>query len=551
VTPAALAEAVRAALRAAVADGQLAVEVPAEVGVERPKRPEHGDYATSIALQLAAAADRPARQIADLLAERLRGQPGIAAVDVAGPGFLNIRLRAGALGDVAREVVRDGAEYGRSATKTGLRLNLEFVSSNPTGPVHLGGARWAAVGDALARLLEATGSEVVREYYFNDAGAQVDRFAESLQAAAAGRPIPPDGYAGEYVADIAATVCSRRPDVLELPAAEALDVFRREGVAMMLSEIEQSLEAFGVHFDVYFSERSLHESGEVQRAVQRLREAGHVFDKDGAVWLRTTDFGDDKDRVLIRSDGTPTYFAPDVAYYLDKRERGFDRVVIMLGADHHGYVRRLRAMVACSGDDPDERLEVLIGQMVRLVRGGEVVRMSKRAGDVVTLDDLVEAVGVDAARYSLARSSVDSVLDLDLDLLTRQVNENPVFYVQYAHARISSLLRNAAAVGLELGDDFDASLLGQDREVDLLGELAEFPRVIGWAAELREPHRVARYLESLAGAYHRFYDNCRVLPLGGEPVNELHRSRLWLCAATRTVLANGLQLLGVSAPERM
>jgi len=319
----------------------------------------------------------------------------------------------------------------------------------------------------------------------------------------------------------------------------------------MFAEIRKSLHEFGVDFDVYFHENSLHESGAVQRAVERLRAQGHIYESDGAVWLRTTDFGDDKDRVVIKSDGQPAYISGDLAYYLDKRERGFDRVVIMLGADHHGYIGRLMAMCACFGDEPGRNLEILIGQMVNLLRDGQPLRMSKRAGTVLTMEDLVEAIGVDAARYALARYSMDSNIDIDLDVWTKQTNDNPVFYVQYAHARIASLLRNAEELGVRRGDDLDPSLLGHERENELLGTLGEFPRAVAAAAELREPHRVARYLEQLAGTYHRFYDACRVLPMGDEPATDLTRARLWLVEATRIVLANGLGLLGVSAPERM
>jgi arginyl-tRNA synthetase len=431
------------------------------------------------------------------------------------------------------------------------RINLEFVSANPTGPIHLGGTRWAAVGDSLARLLEACGADVTREYYFNDHGAQIDRFARSLLARARGQEPPADGYGGSYIDDIAKRIVAAHPDVLDLPDEGAQEVFRAEGVELMFTEIKQSLHDFGVDFDVYFHENSLHESGAVERAVARLRDLGHIYEKDGAVWLRTTEFGDDKDRVVIKSDGTPAYISGDLAYYLDKRDRGFDRVVIMLGADHHGYVSRLMMTCAAFGDEPGKNLEVLIGQMVNLLRDGEPLRMSKRAGTVLTMEDLVDAIGVDAARYALARYSIDSQIDIDLDVWTRRTNDNPVFYVQYAHARIASLLRNAAELGIDRGGDFDPALLAHDREGELLGALGEFPRVVASAAELREPHRVARYLEQLAGTYHRFYDACRVLPMGDEPATDLTRARLWLVEATRIVLANGLGLLGVTAPERM
>ncbi|MDQ1698382.1 MAG: arginyl-tRNA synthetase [Frankiaceae bacterium] len=551
MTPADVSAAVVAAIRAAAAAGELAVDVPDAVTVERPKNRDHGDYATNAALQLAKPASRPPREVAEILAAHLRDQPGIAGVDVAGPGFLNLHLDGAAQGELVRTIVLAGHDYGRSTTMEKERINLEFVSANPTGPVHLGHTRWAALGDALRRLLEAAGAEVAAEHYINDAGVQMQLFAESLLAAARGEPTPQDGYAGEYIADVAAAVVAERPDIVDLPHDEAVAEFRRLGYAAMLRDMQTSLARFGVEFDVWFSETGMHDSGAVERAIDTLRTQGHVYDADGAVWLRTTDFGDDKDRPLVKSDGALTYFAADCAYYLDKRSRGFDRCVYMLGADHHGYVSRLRAIAACAGDDPDRNIEVLIGQMVKLVRAGVEVRLSKRAGNIVTLDELVDAVGVDAARYTLARYPADSPMTLDIEVVTKQTNDNPVFYVQYAHARIASLLRNAEELDVRRGDDLDPSLLSHERESELLGTLGEFPRIVAAAAELREPHRVARYLEQLAGTYHRFYDGCRVLPMGDEPATDLSRARLWLVEATRIVLANGLGLLGVSAPERM
>ncbi|AEI12981.1 arginine--tRNA ligase [Cellulomonas gilvus] len=560
MTPDQLSQALADALAAAVADGTFALDpadVPAHVHLERPRQREHGDWATNVALQLAKKAGTNPRAMAEELVRRLAGTPGVAAVEIAGPGFLNIRLDTAAAGELARTVVEQGAAYGRNDSEAGHRVNLEFVSANPTGPLHIGGVRWAAVGDSLARVLEASGADVTREYYFNDHGAQIDRFARSLVARARGLDAPEDGYGGQYITDIADRViadaaAAGEPDPRTLGDAEATEAFRARGVELMFTEIKQSLHDFGVDFDVYFHEDSLHESGAVERAVARLRELGHMFDADGATWLRTTDFGDDKDRVVLKSDGEAAYIAGDIAYYLDKRERGFDRVVMMLGADHHGYVGRMRAVAAAFGDDPDVHLEILIGQLVNLVREGQPVRMSKRAGTVVTIDDLVDAVGVDAARYSLARSSADSAIDLDLDLLAKATNENPVFYVQYAHARTSNIARNAAEAGVRRQDGFDASVLDHETEAVLLGQLADFPRVVAQAATLREPHRVARYLEQLAGAFHKWYDAKRyVLPQGDEAVTDVHRTRLWLTEATRQVLANGLGLLGVSAPERM
>ena len=554
MTPADLSGYVLAAARAVFDERGLdRALLPDSAGVERPRNPEHGDYASTLALQLAKKAGTNPRDLATAIADKLTQQPGIKSVEIAGPGFLNIRLEAAVAGEVARQVVTAGETYGHSTAMSGQNINLEFVSANPTGPVHLGGTRWAAVGDALARLLRAAGAAVTTEYYFNDAGSQIDRFARSLLAAARGEPIPEDGYGGQYISDIAAQVVTDHPDVLSLPDDKAQEVFRRAGVELMFAEIRSSLARFGVTFDVYFNEKDLHERGALVAAVERLRAEGHVYDADGAVWLRTTEFGDDRDRVLVRSSGEMTYFAADCAYYLDKRSRGFDRVVIMLGADHHGYVGRMRAMAACFGDDPDRNLEILIGQMVNLVRDGAPVRMSKRAGTVVTLEDLVEAIGVDAARYALARYSADSPIDIDLDLWTRATNDNPVHYVRYAHARTCSVLRNAAELGVDRGSDYDPSLLTHEREGDLLRALAEFPSVVATAAELREPHRVARYLEALAGTFHKFYDTdeLRVLPRPGEPATDVNRARLWLVEASRTVLANGLGLLGVSAPERM
>lgn len=551
MTPDALSAAVLAATRDVFADRGLdSAVLPDTVTVERPRNPEHGDYATNLALQLAKRAGVPPRELAGWLAEALARLDGVARVEVAGPGFLNLTLDAAAQGELARTIVHAGGAYGRTDMLDKLRVNLEFVSANPTGPVHIGGVRWAAVGDSLARLLEAAGADVTREYYFNDHGAQIDRFARSLLAAAKGAPAPADGYGGAYLAEIAADVLRREPTALT--DDDPQETFRRVGVELMFEEIKASLRSFGVEFDVYFHENSLFESGAVERAVATLREHGHIFEKDGAVWLRTTDYGDDKDRPIIKSDGQAAYVAGDAAYYLDKRGRGFEICIYMLGADHTGYVQRLKALAACAGDDPNYNIQVLIGQLVNLVKDGQPVRMSKRAGTVVTMAELVEAIGVDASRYALARSSVNQTIDLDLDLWARRTNDNPVFYVQYVAARTAAVSRNAHDVGIVLDETaFKPELLTQERESALLGALGEFPRVIAGAAELREPHRVAHYLESLAGTYHRWYDECRVIPKGDEEITDLNRTRLWLNAATRTVVTNGLALLGVTAPERM
>jgi arginyl-tRNA synthetase len=556
VTPDALAGLIHSTLQALAAAGELplAADAVPPVTVERPRNRDHGDYATNAAMQLAKPSGMPPRQVAQLLADRLAVEPGIASVAVAGPGFLNIRLEAAAAGDLARAVCHAGRQYGRGVALSGQRINLEFISANPTGPLHLGHTRWAAVGDAIGRVLSAAGAQVTREFYVNDRGVQMDRFAASVAAAALGEPIPDDGYHGGYIVELAEEVVAAEPGIVDLPAGERLVAFREAAYGLQLAQQQRVLADFRTEFDVWASERALHESGAVQHGLDRLIANGHTAESGGALWLKTTDFGDDKDRVLRKSDGELTYFASDCAYYVDKRERGFDRLIYLLGADHHGYVGRLRAVAACAGDDPEESIEVLIGQLVKMVKGGEEVRLSKRAGNIITLEDLTDEVGVDAARYTLCRYPVDSPLTLDLDLLISQTNDNPVYYVQYAHARISSLLRNAGELGID-GDaalaDFDPALLAHERESQLLGALGEFPRVVAAAAELREPHRVARYLEELATAYHKFYDACRVLPMGDEPATPLTGARLVLCAATRQVLANGLDLLGVSAPERM
>ncbi len=550
MTPAELSATLLELTRSAA--GERATEItPDDVTLERPRNRDHGDWASNVAMKLGKRLGLDPRAFAAELATALAATDGIAAAEVAGPGFLNITLDAAAAGALAKSIVEQGEQYGHGDLYPGVTINLEFVSANPTGPIHLGGTRWAAVGDSLARLFSAQGGVVTREYYFNDHGAQIDRFARSLLAAHLGNPTPEDGYGGDYILDIAARVeAAYDGDLSTMRPEEAEDVFRSVGVQLMFGEIKASLHDFGVDFDVYFHEDSLHESGAVERAVTRLRELGHIFEADGALWLRTTEFGDDKDRVVIKSDGEGAYISGDLAYYLNKRERGFERNLIMLGADHHGYLKRLMAMTAAFGDEPYVNLEILIGQMVNLVRDGEAVRMSKRAGTVVTMEDLVEAVGVDAARYALVRSSADSALDIDLSLLTKRSNDNPVFYVQYAHARTNAVARNAAEAGVTR-DAFDASLLTHETESILLAALADFPRVVRQAAELREPHRVARYLEDLAGSYHRWYDACRVSPFGDEEITDLHRTRLWLNDATGQVLRNGLGLLGVSAPERM
>jgi arginyl-tRNA synthetase len=548
VTPDELSLAIRAALQGAVDAGDLSLTVPDEVRVERPRSREHGDWATNVALQVAKGAGMPPREVATILAARLGAAPGVAAVDVAGPGFLNITLEAASAGELARAIVEAGPAYGRGSSEAGRVVNLEFISANPTGPLHIGHTRWAALGDAMRRLLQAAGADVTAEYYINDAGLQMDKFGASVLARAKGQDVPEGGYPGEEIKERAAEVLAQRPDLLELPEEEAIVVARDLGYAAQLAAIEATLAAFGVHFDVWFSERTLHAGGAVESAIARLREQGHVDDRDGAIWLRTTDFSDDKDRVLIRANGEPTYFAADAAYYLSKKDRGFDEKIYLLGADHHGYINRLKAIAACAGDDPEHNIEVKIGQLVDI--GGE--RMGKRRGNAIYLDDLLDWIGADAVRYSLARYPSDSPLSLDGEEMRKQTNDNPVFYVQYAHARTANVARLAAEDGVRREDGFDPSLLTDPTEATLLAALGDYPRVVAQAAHLLEPHRVARYLEGLAAAYHKWYDTCRVRPTADDPeVGDLHRTRLWLNDATGQVLANGLELLGVSAPDRM
>ncbi|OZD08634.1 arginine--tRNA ligase [Rhodococcus sp. 06-235-1A] len=550
MTPADLAELLHATAAKVLAERGLDASVlPAKLTVERPRNPEHGDYATNVALQVAKKAGANPRDFAGWLADALAAEAAIDSADVAGPGFLNIRLAAAAQGEIVARVLAAGTAFGNGSSMAGKKVNLEFVSANPTGPVHLGGTRWAAVGDALGRILTAHGAEVTREYFFNDHGAQIARFTHSLIAAAKGEPAPDNGYAGEYIAEIAAHVLAERPDALALDTEAQEETFRSIGTELMFDRIKANLHEFGVDFDVYFHENSLFESGAVEKSVEYLKTSGSLYEEDGAWWLRSTDFGDDKDRVVIKSDGNAAYIAGDIAYFQNKRQRGFDLCIYMLGADHHGYIGRLKAAAAAFGDDP-ETVEVLIGQMVNLVRDGVAVKMSKRAGTVITLDDLVDAIGVDASRYVMIRSSVDSSIDIDLALWASASNENPVYYVQYAHARLASLARNAAELGIS-AEQPDLSLLTHEQEGELIRTIGEYPRVVASAAELREPHRIARYLEELAGAYHRFYGACRVLPQGDEEPGPVNTARLALGNATRQVLANGLELLGVSAPERM
>ena len=552
-----LAGAIQETIRQAVDTGSLPAEVLnsqalSNINLERPKNRDHGDYATSIALALAKVANKSPREIAELVHQGLATNALIEKIDIAGPGFINVTLAKSSQGAIVRNILHDGPKFGEVTILQGKKINLEFISANPTGPLHLGHTRWAAVGDALASVLAAGGAEVTREFYINDRGTQMELFGASLRAAARGEARPEDGYQGDYINELAALILAQHPEYKDLDEASGIPAFREAGYALQLQQQKDVLANFGTHFDVWFSERSLHAGDSLNKALETLKAQGHVFEAEGATWLRTTDFGDDKDRVLVKSGGELTYFSSDTAYYLDKRRRGFDICIYMLGADHHGYVGRLKATAACAGDDPEYNIHVLIGQLVKIMEGGQELKLSKRAGTIITLEELVEKVGVDAARYTLIRYPVDTPMVLDIDLLKKRTNDNPVFYVQYAHARISAVLRNADELGLTYGIDvYKPELLTHDRERELLGGLAEFPRVIASAAELRQPHRIARYIEELATLYHGFYNDCRVLPMGDEKATDIHATRATLCLATRQVIKNGLALLGVSAPERM
>ena len=553
-----LESAIARALSALIAAEQLPVSDGSApvITLDRPKNRDHGDYATSIALALAKGASMPPREVAELLRSALLADEAFAAqvtgIEIAGPGFLNFHIAKAGQALILNQILSAKERFGTGTSLAGVKVNLEFISANPTGPLHLGHTRWAAVGDALGRVLSAAGATVTREFYINDRGIQMDLFGASIRAEALGQARPEDGYHGAYIEDLAKEVVAKHPEFLNQPEEESIHHFRDAGYALQLADQQRVLHDFGTNFDIWFSEKSLYENNFYDHCLETLRKNGHVFDEEGAVWLRTTDFGDDKDRVMIKSDGSFAYFASDTAYYISKRERGFDICIYMLGADHHGYVGRLKAIAACAGDKPDYNIEILIGQLVKILENGEELKLSKRAGTIITLEELVEKVGVDAARYTLIRYPVDTPMVMDVDLLRSRTNENPVYYVQYAHARICGVLRNAADLGISFGaDQVHAELLTHDRERELIGALAEFPKTVATAAELREPHRIARYVEELAGVYHRFYADCRVLPLGDENPSELHSARATLSQSTAQVIANALTLLGVAAPEKM
>ena len=545
------------ALEIAKSNGLLNCDLPSQITLDRPKNRDHGDYATSISLGLAKAANLQPRVIAEVIVKSLTDNnlltaAGISKVDIAGPGFINITLESASQGAVVSQILTEGKKYGSGKSLAGKKINLEFVSANPTGPLHLGHTRWAAVGDSLGRVLSAAGAEVSREFYINDRGNQMDLFGQSLFAASQNKAIPENGYHGEYIGDLAKQIIKENPSFSKLSGDDAMAAFRDAGYKLQLDQQRQVLDNFGTHFDTWFSERTLYENDFFNHTLAKLKSLGHVYEEEGATWLRTTDFNDDKDRVMIKSDGTFAYFASDSAYYVSKRERGFNLCIYMLGADHHGYVGRIKAIAACAGDDPNKDIEILIGQMVKIMEGGVELKLSKRAGTIITLEELVEKVGTDAARYTLIRYPTDTPMVMDVDLLKKNTNENPVYYVQYAHARICAVLRNAKELGINYGLEFySPELLTHERERELIGLLAQYPKIVASAAELRQPHRVARYIEEVAGQYHRFYNDCRVLPLGEEKPTDLNSSRASLSLATAQVISNGLDLLGVSAPEKM
>ena len=545
------------ALEIAKNEGQLPCDVPSQLTLDRPKNRDHGDYATSIALALSKSANLQPGVIAKVIVKTLTDNKlltpaGISKVDIAGPGFINITLESASQGVVVTEILTGGKKFGTSNLLAGKKINLEFVSANPTGPLHLGHTRWAAVGDSLGRVLAAAGAQVSREFYVNDRGNQMDLFGASLRAAALGKARPEDGYHGEYIEDLAKEIVKSNLQITQLAESESIPAFTQAGYKLQLEQQRKVLDNFGTHFDTWFSERSLYEDNFFNHSLDKLKKEGHVFEQEGAIWLRTTDFGDDKDRVMIKSDGTFAYFASDSAYYVSKRERGFNLCIYMLGADHHGYVGRIKALAACAGDDPEKDVEVLIGQMVKIIEDGAELKLSKRAGTIITLEELVEKVGTDAARYTLIRFPTDTPMVMDVDLLRKNTNDNPVYYVQYAHARICAVLRNAKELGINYGLKFySPELLTHERERELVGLLAQYPKVLSSAAQLRQPHRVARYIEELASQYHRFYNDCRVLPLGDEKVSDLNSARATLSQATAQVISNGLDLLGVNAPEKM
>jgi len=548
-----LRQAIKAALQQCCIDKTLSSEVSLdEIQLEIPKNPEHGDFSTNLALTLAKPERKAPRKIAEILVAALQGDSLCDKIEIAGPGFINFRLAATCWYNVLDQIAEQGKKYGCSNIGNGTKIQVEFVSANPTGPLHIGHGRGAVVGDAVAAVLQAAGFEVQREYYINDAGNQILTLGRSIllrlrELQGVAIEFPEDGYQAEYVVELAAKYRSEQGELTDVSETEAIELCARFGIAEVLKWIETDLKAFGIQFDHWYSEKSLYDRGMVDQELKKLAEKGLSFEQDDALWLRTTEFGDDKDRVLIKSDGSYTYFASDVAYHMEKFDRGFDRVIDVWGADHHGYIPRMKAMLAGLGHSPDD-LEVLLIQMVNLLRDGKPYIMGKRSGNFITLKEVVDEVGRDACRFFFLMRRCDSQLDFDLELAKQQSSDNPVFYVQYAHARICSINRNAADSGLEQpSGSVDYQRLELTEELALVKQLARFPETVVGAALSYEPHRIIFYLQDLAAQFHSYYNRHRVLV--DDP--ETSRARLALVNAVRTVLANALQLLGLSAPERM
>ncbi len=547
-----LAELVRAGVENAADEGVLQLEQVPEIVLERPRRREHGDWATNVALELARGNDNP-RSVAEKLVTRIPASQVVERVEIAGPGFLNFYLSHRWFEDVVRRAVDEQARFGRTDSGRGTPVNVEYVSANPTGPINVVSGRHAAVGDAIARLLEATGHRVAREFYVNDTGRQAHLFGASIAAHYSRQfgieaEVPDDGYKGGYVRDVARVISTEiRDSLMQVSEEERIQELTRLGVARMLDEMRASLERFGTTYDVWFSERTLHDSGRVSAVISRLRELGFAEEREGATWFLSSKFGDDKDRVLVRANGATTYLASDAAYLLDKFGRGFEQLIYLWGADHHGTVTRLRAVAEALGFDKDQ-VEISLVQVVSVLEGGTAVKGSKRAGIFVSLDELVDEVGVDAARYTFLTRSIDAPFDFDIELAKQQAPENPVFYVQYAHARICSILRKAAEDGVTF-DRRNARLerLLHASEDELMRKIASYEEVVVEAAEQRAPHKITRYVEDLAATFSAFYRDCRVIT--DDP--ELTEARLVLCVATAAVIRQGLGLLGVAAPERM
>lgn len=538
---------------------ELGVPAPEDLGLEPPRRPEHGDLSTNVALVVARTLGRPPRALAEAIAARIdRTAAGLATVEVAGPGFLNVRFDDRVWWGALRDLLAAGERYGRSDVGCGEKVMVEFVSANPTGPLHIGHGRQAALGDAISELLAWTGWAVHREFYYNDAGEQIERLARSVWARYQQRfgrdvPVPPEGYHGAYVADLAAEFAAEVGDrYVDDASPEALEAMRRFAVARLREEQNRDLEAFRVRFDEFFLESSLYSSGKVADTIERLRATGLVYEHDGALWLRTTAFGDDKDRVMVKRTGQPTYFLPDVAYHLTKWERGFHRAINVMGADHHGTIARVRAALQALGLPPDFP-EYVLHQMVTVVRGGQEVKFSKRAGDYVTLRELVDEVGVDVARYFFLERRADAHLTFDLDLALDQSERNPVYKIQYAHARMCSIFRRAGRDPRTVGPEAPVERLGHPLERSLVRELVRLPDEIRAAAAERAPHRICAYMEALANAvnawYHAGNRDRSLRVLGVEP--ELSEARLALARAIQLTLRNGLAVLGIAAPERM